>query len=104
MSWLRRVFGGQAAPRRASPSKEALDALTLTQLAKAGADLSRPTEIIHYLYLPTEAQARDAARELEVAGYAVDVRHAAQGSTWLALSKIEEIPSADNIGRSRARF
>lgn len=36
------------------------DRLALRQLAGRGADLSKPRHIIHFLYFPTERQARDA--------------------------------------------
>ncbi len=99
MSWL---FRGRK--KQPAPSKATLDQQTLEQLAKAGADLAKPTEVINYLYVPDEARARSAAGELEQAGYHVEVRTAATGPSWLALAKIEMVPSLENIALLRGRF
>lgn len=101
MSWL---FKSRKKPTSANAPKPNLDELTLEQLAKAGANLAKPTEVIIYLYLPDEARARSAADELEQAGYNVDVRTAATGPSWLALAKINMVPSLENIALLRGRF
>jgi hypothetical protein len=99
MRWL---FGKKQAPPPIS--KADLDALTTHQLAKAGADLAKPTEIVNYLYLPDEARARQAGAELSQAGYRVQVRPAATGKDWLALATIDLVPSDENIEMLRSRF
>ena len=97
MKWL---FGKKKPPA----DKAALDLLTLQQLAKAGANLEKPTDVVNYLYLPTEPLAQQAGAELREAGYSVEVRPAATGSTWLALARIDLVPSNQNIGMLRDRF
>lgn len=97
MSWL---FRGRKQPA----PKANLDAQTLQQLAKAGANLTMPTHVISYLYVPDESRARSAAGELEHAGYQVEVRTAASGPSWLALATITMVPSAENIALLRGRF
>jgi rhodanese-related sulfurtransferase len=99
MKWL---FG----KKEPEPPKDwaALDQLTLQQLAKAGGDLSRPTDVVSYLYLPTEQQAQQAGAELRQAGYSVEVRPAATGSTWLALARMDLVPNRQNIQMLRSRF
>ena len=62
------------------------------------------TNVINYLYLPDEARARMAAGELEQAGYQVEVRTAAKGPSWLALAKVDIVPSSENIALLRDRF
>jgi len=99
VSWL---FG--RGKKKQVPSKESLEALTLDQLAKAGGNLAMPTEIVNYLYLPDESRARIAVEELELAGYKVEVRQAAQGPMWLALAKTQMVPSRENIALLRERF
>jgi rhodanese-related sulfurtransferase len=101
VSWL---FKSRKKPTLANTPKPDLDQLTLEQLAKAGANLAKPTEVIIYLYLPDEARARTAADELEQAGYHVDVRTAATGPSWLALATINMVPSLENIALLRGRF
>ena len=66
--------------------------------------MSKPTDIVNYLYLPTEADARAAGADLTSAGYQVEVRPAATGATWLALARIDMVPSAGNIRLIRQRF
>jgi len=99
MRWL---FGKKQAPP--PTSKADLDELTLQQLAKAGGDLAKPTEIVNYLYLPDETRAKQAGAELSQAGYRVEVRSAATGPNWLALAKIDLVPSDENIEMLRVRF
>lgn len=101
MGWLFRGRKKQQAP---STPKASLDQLTLQQLAKAGGNLAISTEVINYLYLPDEARARAAAGELGQAGYHVEVRTAATGPSWLALAKINMVPSTENVALLRGRF
>ena len=88
---------------QASP-QTGLDRETLRQLAKAGGNLSLPTEIVNYLYVPDEASAKQAASELLAASYRVEVRPAAVRPSWLTLAKIDMVPSSDNIRMIRQRF
>ena len=101
MSWL---FRSRKKPPSATTPKASLDQQTLLQLAKAGGNLAMSTEVINYLYLPDEARARTAAGELERAGYQAEVRTAAKGRSWLALAKINMVPSTENIALLRGRF
>jgi len=99
MKWL---FGAKNQKKRSS--HDALDKLTLQQLTKAGANLDKPTDVVNYLYLPSEQLAQAAAAELREAGYSVEVRPAATGSNWLALARIDLVPSPENIQLIRDRF
>lgn len=99
MKWL---FGDK---RKNPPADSgALDRMTLQQLGKAGANLARPTDVVNYLYVPTEVLAQTAGAELRQAGFTVEVRPAATGSNWLALARIDMVPSAENIRLLRTRF
>ncbi len=99
MKWL---FGNK--DKKKPASQGALDQLTLQQLAQAGGNLEKPTEVVNYLYVPTQELAQEAGAELRQAGYSVEVRPAATGSNWLALAKIDLVPSAQNIQLLRDRF
>jgi rhodanese-related sulfurtransferase len=99
MKWL---FGDK--DKKKPTSQGALDQLTLQQLAKAGGNLAMPTDVVNYLYLPSEQLAQAAAAELREAGYSVEVRPAATGSNWLALARIDLVPSPENIQLLRDRF
>ena len=97
------LFGRRAKPSQPQ-SKVALDQVTPDHLAKAGGNLSLPTDIVNYLYLAREADARTAGADLASAGYQIDVRRAAAGPTWLVLARIDMVPSAQNIRLVRERF
>ncbi len=99
MKWL---FGDKGKKKPASQGD--LDQLTLQQLAQAGGNLEKLTEVVNYLYVPTQDLAQQAGAELRQAGYSVEVRPAATGSNWLALAKIDLVPSAQNIQMLRERF
>ena len=50
------------------------DLLVLEQLVKAGADLSQPRHVLHYLYFPDQDRAGLAAEEAATRGFEVTVR------------------------------
>ena len=97
------MFGGKD-KNRPRASAQDLDQMTRAQIAKAGGDLAKLTEIVNYLHLPGEAKAQATGAELHLAGYEVTVCPAATGPQWLALEKIEMSPSEENIARLRERF
>ena len=58
----------------------------LTQLRQMGSDTSKPHGFDFYLYLPTEAVARQAGQRLTNSNYKVEIRPGAKGSNWLCLA------------------
>ena len=95
------------APKQAATPRLSADEVGSRDAAPSGQsrwNLSLPTEIINYLYVPDEARGRRAASELLEAGYRVEVRPAATRPSWLTLAKIDVIPSSDNIAMIRQRF
>lgn len=104
MSWLSKILGGS----KKEPSRQAgigsLDQATLAQLARAGADLGKPTDVVNYLYFPDEARAQEAGQALRSAGFTVQVRPAASGPNWLARANKDMIPTAMNIQEMRELF
>ena len=50
------------------------DLLVLEQLVKAGADVTQPRHVLHYLYLPDQDRAGLALEEAAAAGFEVTVR------------------------------
>jgi hypothetical protein len=61
--------------RRGTPATSAeLDALVIRQLVGAGADLTKPRHVIHFLYFDDEASARAADDQIGAAGYETTVR------------------------------
>jgi hypothetical protein len=83
------------------------DRLIVQQLRSIGADLSKPREVLHYLYLPTQEAADAARQELEPRGYSVDVRPAAGPpgpNPFLCLATIDEVVSVESARASREAF
>jgi Regulator of ribonuclease activity B len=98
VKWL---FGSK---QKGRTRKADLDHGTLRQLTAAGADLAKPTDVVNYLYLPDERRAQEAGAELRLAGYSVEVQPAATGVNWLALARIDLVPSVENVRLLRERF
>jgi hypothetical protein len=85
------------------------DQAVLKQLRKIGANLSRPREVIHFLYFPTQVAAEKAATQLRGEGYAIDVRPAANAgeslpNPWLMEARIHAVVDETTIAPMRARF
>ena len=111
---FRRLFGSRRREPDASEPEvtsfdtaEEGDRVIVEQLRGMGADLSRPREVLHYLYLPSREAADAAGQSLAADGYAVDVRPAAGPpgpNPWLCLATIEAVVSVDSAGSTRERF
>lgn len=111
---FRRLFGSRSDEEPSTDpevtqfdSAEEGDRLIVAQLRGMGADLSKPREVLHYLYVPSREAADAAGRDLELRGYAVDVRPAA-GPTgpnpWLCLATIEDVVSVEWARAARESF
>jgi regulator of RNase E activity RraB len=111
---LRRLFGGRSEPTPEPPTTtshfetaEEGDRLIVEQLRSMGADLSKPREVLHYLYLPSEEAARDIGSELEAQGYNVEVRPGAGPpgpNPWLCLATIQAVVSVESANASTRSF
>jgi len=82
----------------------AADSATLDALRKAGADLTKPTHVLFYLYLPTETAANQAAEMARSTVLTSTVRKAATGSQWLCLLEGTMIPSLPDIHAQSQRL
>src|SRR5215211_469948 len=85
------------------------DQLVLRKLRRAGANLSRPREVIHFLYFPTQVAAEKAATQLRGEGYAIDVRPAANAAEnppnpWLMEARIHAVIDETTVAPMRAKF
>jgi len=77
------------------------DATTLTELARAGSDLQRSHEMEFFLYVPDRRSADAVAAQLEVEGFAVEVKAAEEGGDWLCLATRTMVPTLDELQRLR---
>jgi hypothetical protein len=106
---LRDFFKPRAERPDESEAPKDSDQLVLKELRKVGANLSRPREIIHFLYFPTQVAAEKAATQLRGEGYAIDVRPAANAdenppNPWLMEARIHAIVDETTVAPMRARF
>lgn len=111
---FRRLFGGSSEPKPDQSTKVSHfdtaaegDRLIVEQLRSLGADLSKPREVLHYVYLPSQDAAQAAGRELEAKGFAVEVRPAAGApgpNPWLCLATIEEVVSVESANAATQSF
>ena len=104
------------APRRmpvavATAADDAADAPVLAQLRAAGADLTKPTQIRYSLYVPTRAQAEQAAAELAARGFVPELRPprglqagGAVDTEWAVIAVETHVPSPEHVRVARAIF
>jgi regulator of RNase E activity RraB len=84
--------------------KPDLDESVLTQLKKAGSDLSKPHKIEFFLYFPSQAAAEQAAPRVRAAGFEVEVRQAAKGNDWLCFTTKTMVPKLSDLQQIRRDF
>ena len=95
-------------PDEPSARKDPVQAV-LKELRKIGANLSKPREVIHFLYFPTQVAAEKAATQLRGEGYAIDVRPAADAgenppNPWLMEARVHAVVDETTVGPMRAKF
>jgi hypothetical protein len=89
---------------------DAADRAVLDQLRKAGSDLSRPTDVTYYLYVPAERDARTAAALLQRRGFKTDVEPPLRNSSeaasndWGVIALKMEVPSLETLRTTRMLF
>lgn len=86
-------------PKQVSPDKQ-----VLVQLKKAGSNLSKPHDVEFFLYFPTESIAQQAASQIRVAGFAVEVKPAAKGIDWLCFATRRMVPDIAALEQIRKDF
>ena len=112
---LRRLVGriAEIAKRRPKPvvveSMDDFDRLTIGALARAGADLDRPAEIVFASYLPSDGAAGAFAEAARLARYATtitppDAHDPALSAAYCVLAKTVAIPSLDTVRAARTFF
>jgi len=77
------------------------DAVAIDELAAAGADLTVPRNVLHYIYMPNKEEAAAVARELRRRGFQTEERLGADGVNWLVLAVHEMIVTKALISSTR---
>lgn len=80
------------------------DQMVLEQLKKAGSDLSKPHNLEFFIYFSTKVDAMEIAQRIKEAGFAVDVKQAAQGPGWLCVATKMMIPELAALQKIRRDF
>lgn len=80
------------------------DSLVLDALRNAGADLSKPTEVIWFVYFPAEEAARTFAERAASGGWETAIDRGADEESWLCKCTRQAVPSLHAIGAMRVRF
>jgi hypothetical protein len=98
------VAVGLLALRRIARAQESLDAQVITQLRKAGSNLSKPHDVEFFLYVPTPEAAERLASKVRALQFGTKVDRAARGPDWLVLATKSMIPTESTLAEIRAQF
>jgi hypothetical protein len=77
------------------------DAVAIEQLSAAGADLTVPHTVLHYIYMPVRESAARLARELRQRGFQIEERLGADNMNWLVLATNQIVVSEANMSSIR---
>lgn len=105
--WKRETAEEFIARGRASGPADprAADQQVIDQLVAHGADLSKPTHVIHFLYLPNEQAAQACSREFARAGFGVrSLEPDRDMPAWALHVDHEMLVSIDSIADVRERL
>src|SRR5918992_5893311 len=96
-------------PEDESGASQPADKQVLRQLRRLGANLSRPREVVHFLYFPTQVAAEQASHQLRGEGYTIDVRPAANAAEnppnpWVMEARNYVVVDESNVQAMRERF
>ena len=85
------------------------DQLILNELRKRGADLEKPREIVHYLYVPTQEASHDAAMKLRKNGFEFTERASADAAKnppnpWLVFARKVTLVDSQTVEEMRIQF
>lgn len=85
-------------------SKLVPDKLALEELRASGVGVSKPVELVHYLYCDKRCDADRVRSLMTVERFRVVVRRGALGDNWLVLSSRTQMLSEDTIVEMRSFF
>lgn len=92
--------------RRSNPFRDPaeLDKISLGQLQNAGADLTLPRHLLHFLYFGEEADAIQARDEISRTGWDTTVEQPDGSSRWLVRAEAMRVVDANTVRSYRAWF
>ncbi len=90
---------------------DAMDQDIIAQLKRNGSDVTKPTDVVHYLYIPARRDAEEASRRSVAAGYRAAVGEPLgklpNGTVEKRYSVVAHktmVPSLGNVRRARTFF
>jgi hypothetical protein len=105
LAWSRRgVHMNRVEPGKGTIGSLEGDRQVLDQLRKAGADLTRPTEVNFYLYFKDRQAADSAAAHASEGPLVAMVRRAGDDSAWLCLVSGQMVPTEAAIHANAVRL
>lgn len=91
--------------RKETPQAPELDRISLKQLRQAGADLSRPRHILHFIYFEDEEAARAAGQAASAGGYECEVSHPDEQVTeWVVRAETTRVIDETTVPAFRRWF
>jgi len=84
-------------PNAFTPSTGDEDRRVIASLAKAGADLSKPRLVTHYLYFETAQSAEEVAQMLPREGFKVDIGSDPTTGIWQVKAEHQIVVNLDTI-------
>ena len=85
------VFGS------ATTDADEADRAAIAQLKDQGSDITKPTDVIFYLYFPTKAKAEKLRASISAMGFNVDIHQLDGYSEWTLVANKTMVPSEANI-------
>ena len=90
---------------------DAMDRDVIAQLKSNGSDVTKPTDVLHYLYIPSRRDAEAVSRRSVAAGYRAAVEdplgmlpNGTMEKRYSVKAHKTVVPSIENIRRARAFF
>ncbi len=102
--WRQRPNAGKIADVKGGIGSLEGDRQVLAQMRKAGADLSKVTEVNFYLYFKERPAADSAAADAGAGPLVATVRHGADASAWLCLVSGQMVPDEAAIHSTAVRL
>ena len=87
-----------------TPSQVNPDQKSLEELRTAGSDLSKVHSIQFYLYVPSEQDAKAAAKTLQERDFNTVVKEGTRGKNWLCLGQKSMTPTMEHVTEVRELF
>lgn len=80
------------------------DRVAFGELKAAGTDVTKPVQVLHYLYCKKQNDAERLGKSVAAEGFSVEVRRGALGDKWLVRAKRTQMLDEATIAELRRFF